>query len=72
VDFSQDPATFAPATSMEGMLNQSVGIGFKPDTLLNPDIRSLQHTLILGLRGVSHALIMQILGQEDGAVSRCS
>ena len=69
VDFSQDPATFAPATSMEGMLNQAVGVGFKPDTLLNPDIRSLQHTLILGLRGVSaYADHAQILGQEDDAV----
>ena len=69
VDFSQDPATFAPATSMEGMLNQAVGVGFKPDTLLNPDIRSLQHTLILGLRGVSaYADHAQILGQKDDAV----
>ena len=69
VDFAQDAATFAPATSMEGMLNQAVGIGFKPDTLLNPDIRSLQHTLILGLRGVSaYADHAQILGQKDDAV----
>ncbi len=69
MDFSEDAATFAPASSMEGMLNQAVGIGFKPDTLLNPDIRSLQHTLILGLRGVSaYADHAQILGQEDDTV----
>ena len=69
VDFSEDLATFAPADSMNGMLNQADGIGFKPDTLLNPDIRSLQHTLILGLRGVAaYADHAQILGQEDDAV----
>lgn len=67
--FSEAAANFTPATTMEGMIDQAVGVGFAPDATVDPDIRSLQHTLILGLRGVSayvdHA---QILGQEDDAV----
>ncbi len=69
VDFSEDVAKFTPADSMNGMLKQAEGVGFRPSTLLDPDIRSLQHTLILGLRGVAaYADHAQILGQEDDAV----
>ncbi len=69
VDFSEDVAKFTPADSMNGMLKQAEGVGFRPTTLLDPDIRSLQHTLILGLRGVAaYADHAQILGQEDDAV----
>jgi hydroxylamine reductase len=69
VDFTEDAANFQPAGDIAGMVKQAETVGFKPDPAVNPDIRSLQHTLILGLRGVSaytdHA---GILGQEDDTV----
>lgn len=68
-DFSEAPATFQPAPTMDGLLNQAKGIGFQADLGINPDIRSLQHTLIFGLRGVAaYADHAQILGQEDDKV----
>ncbi|MBI5249157.1 MAG: hydroxylamine reductase [Desulfomonile tiedjei] len=69
VDFTDPTATFQPAADMAGMINQSQEVGFRPGTKENPDIRSLKHTLILGLRGVSaYADHAQILGQEDDSV----
>lgn len=67
--FSEAAANFMPATTMEGMIDQARGVGFAPDAMIDSDIRSLQHTMILGLRGVSaYADHAQILGQEDDAV----
>lgn len=69
VDFTEDAASFQPAGDIAGMVKQSEKVGFKPDTAVNPDIRSLQHILILGLRGVSaYADHAAILGQEDDSV----
>lgn len=69
VDFTEDAASFQPGANAEEMVKQAVGIGFKSDPRVNADIQSLQHTLILGLRGVSaYADHAQILGQEDDAV----
>jgi hydroxylamine reductase len=69
VDFSEAAATFQPASDIDGMLKQAVGVGFLPDPSIDRDILSLQHILILGLRGVSaYADHAQILGQEDDAV----
>ena len=68
-DFSDGPATFKPAASMDGLFEQAKGIGFQADSAANPDIRSLQHTLIFGLRGVAaYADHARILGQEDDKV----
>ena len=68
-DFPDGPATFKPAPHKDGMLEQAKGIGFQADSGMNPDIRSLQHTLIFGLRGVAaYADHAQILGQEDDKV----
>ena len=69
VDFSEAAATFQPASDIDGMLKQAAGVGFLPDPSIDRDILSLQHILILGLRGVSaYADHAQILGQEDDAV----
>ncbi|AFM25199.1 hydroxylamine reductase [Desulfomonile tiedjei DSM 6799] len=69
VDFSEDAATFQPAGDKAGMIAQGQQVGFRDDGKENPDIRSLKHILILGLRGVSaYADHAQILGQEDDAV----
>lgn len=69
VDFSEDAANFQAAATLEGMIKQAQGVGFKSDPRVNADIQSLQHTLILGIRGVSaYADHAQILGQEDDSV----
>ncbi|MBM3299973.1 MAG: hydroxylamine reductase [Deltaproteobacteria bacterium] len=69
VDFTEAAANFRPASTREDLLEQAKGIGFAPDDRVPADIRSLQHTVILGLRGVSaYADHAQILGQEDDAV----
>ncbi|HMK37551.1 MAG TPA: hydroxylamine reductase [Desulfomonilaceae bacterium] len=69
VDFPEDAANFRPAADMAGLIKQSGVAGFGPDPSANPDIRSLQHILILGLRGVSaYADHARILGQEDDKI----
>ena len=68
-DFSDPVVTFRPAGSLEGLLSQAEGIGFKPDESIDPDIRALQHTVLFGIRGIAaYADHAQILGEEDPAV----
>ncbi|MBI5570148.1 MAG: hydroxylamine reductase [Desulfomonile tiedjei] len=69
VDFPEAAASFKPESTMAGLLKQAEGVGFKAAAGANPDILSLQHTVIIGLRGVAaYADHAQILGQEDDAV----
>ncbi len=69
VDFAEDAATFKPESTLEGMVAQGEKVGLKSDSTINPDIRSLQHTVLFGLRGVSaYADHAQILGHEDDTV----
>lgn len=68
-DFTDGPAAFIPAESIEELVKQgeNVGIGSVPDT--EPDILSLQQILIYGLKGVAaYADHARILGQEDDIV----
>ena len=53
VDFAANAARFEPAGTMDGLIGQGAGVGFAPTDDTDADIRSLQHTLILGLRGVA-------------------
>lgn len=69
-DFSDACALFKPASDLEGIERQGAAIEEKlvsPD--IDPDIRSLQDTLLFGLKGVAaytdHA---QILGHTDDSV----
>ncbi len=72
IDFPEGPATYKPPAEMEAMVSDGRGVGFDSDTDLDPDIRSLQHTTIFGLRGASAYLDhAQELGQEDDAVYAC-
>jgi hydroxylamine reductase len=69
VDFPDGPATFKPEKSLEGLTAQGKKVGLKSDSSINPDVLSLQHTLLFGLKGVSaYADHAQILGQEDDRV----
>jgi hydroxylamine reductase len=69
VDFSEGPASFQPAATAEEMVKQGEGVGFRSDSDIDPDIRSLQEILTYGIRGVAaYADHAQILGQQDDAV----
>ena len=69
VPFGNGPADFQPASTLSEMVRQGEAVAFDKDPESNPDIRSLKHTAIFGLRGVAaYADHAQILGQEDDAV----
>ena len=68
-DFTEDAANFNPAPTLDGLLLQGEVVGLKSDPSINPDILSLQHTLLFGIKGVSaYADHAAILGQQDDAV----
>jgi hydroxylamine reductase len=69
VDFPEGSATFKPAASVQELVKQGELVGLKSDSTVNPDILSLQHILLFGLKGVAaYADHAQILGQEDDKV----
>ena len=69
VDFPAGPATFKPEATLEGLLQQAEAVALSPAPGENEDVRSLRHTLLFGLKGVSaYADHAQILGQEDDKV----
>lgn len=69
VDWSGGAATFQPKTSLDDLVKQGEKVGIKSYPGDDPDILSLKHTVLYGIKGVSayadHALI---LGQEDDSV----
>ena len=69
VDFTEDAANFKPAGTVEAMDAQGQKVGLKSDPTIDPDILSLQHILLFGLKGVAaYADHAHILGQDDDAV----
>jgi hydroxylamine reductase len=69
VDFEEAAATFTPAVTRDGLIRQGQDVGLKSDPSIDPDILSLQHTLLFGIKGVAaYADHAQILGQEDDRV----
>lgn len=69
IESTHEAATFTPAKTTEEMVKQAAGKGFSPMPDADPDITSLQHTLIFGLRGVAaYADHAHILGQADDSV----
>ena len=69
VDFPEGSATFRPAANVQELVKQGEPVGLKSDSTVNPDILSLQHILLFGLKGVAaYADHAQILGQEDDKV----
>ena len=69
VGWSDGPATFQPKTSLDDLVKQGEQVGIKSYPANDPDILSLKHTVLYGIKGVSaytdHA---QILGQEDESI----
>lgn len=69
VDFAEGPATFKPATNFDELVQQGEAVGLKSYPGDDPNILSLKHTLLFGLKGVcAYADHAAILGQEDDAV----
>jgi hydroxylamine reductase len=69
VDFTEAPASFRPAATLDGLISQGEKVGLKSDPDTDADILSLQHILLFGLKGVAaYAHHARILGQEDDAV----
>ena len=68
-DDSGGPATFQPAATLDEMVKQGEGVGFRADPDIDADIRSLQEILTYGIRGVAaYADHAAILGQQDEVV----
>jgi hydroxylamine reductase len=68
-DFPAGPATFTPGADKEAMLAQAEAVGLKSYPAADPDVLSLKHTLLFGIKGVAaYADHAQILGQEDDKV----
>ncbi len=69
IDFPQKEAAFVPASDVKGLIRQAEAAGLKADSGINPDIESLQHILLFGLKGVAaYADHARILGHEDQSV----
>ncbi len=68
-EFGNGPVTWEPAGSLDELIRQGEAVGDPSDPDADPDIRSLQQTLVYGLKGVAaYADHARILGQEDDAV----
>lgn len=68
-DFIEDAAVFTPAADIDGLLDQAGKAGLKSDPSIEPDILTLQHILLFGVKGVAaYADHARILGQEDDTV----
>jgi hydroxylamine reductase len=69
VDFPDGPANLEPQPALDGLVKQGEQVGLKSYPGDNPDILSLKHTVLFGIKGVSaYADHAQILGQEDESV----
>ncbi len=69
VNFQEGPATFKPASTLEGLVKQGEAVGVKSDPAADLDILSLQQILIYGIKGIAaYADHAQILGQRDDRV----
>jgi hydroxylamine reductase len=69
VDYPGGSANFQPKTHLDDLIKQGEEVGLKSYPAANPDILSLKHTVLFGIKGVSaYADHAQILGQEDDSV----
>jgi len=67
--FAEGPATFVPVQTVEGLADQGREHGVNTEASADPNIRSLQHTVLYGLKGVAaYAFHASVLGYRDDAV----
>lgn len=69
IDLGEAAVSFQPKSTVEGLVGQAKIASLKADAAIDPDILSLQHILLFGIKGVAaYADHAQILGQEDDKV----
>jgi len=70
VELSEPPASFQPAEEMEELIKQEEAVGIKAEEeKLDPNLFSLQQTLIIALKGIAaYAYHAAKLGEEDEAL----
>ncbi len=69
VAWSEGAAVFRPGTQLDDLVRQGEQVGIKTYPAADPDVLSLKHTVLYGLKGVSaYAEHASILGQEDDSV----
>jgi hydroxylamine reductase len=69
VNYPDGAANIVPGPSLEVMIQQGEAVGIKTYPADNPDILSLKHTVLYGIKGVSaYAVHAQILGKTDDSV----
>ncbi|MFH1596337.1 MAG: hydroxylamine reductase [Pseudomonadota bacterium] len=69
VEVGAGPATFEPAATLDGLVQQAEVAAIKNYPAADTDILALKHTLLFGIKGVcAYADHAQILGQEDDQV----
>lgn len=68
-DPSIDAVNFKLKPTLNGLISQGKKVGLKSDPSIHPDILSLQHILLFGLKGVgAYAHHAYELGQEDDTI----
>ena len=69
IKLDEGPATYTPQTTLEELIAQGEKFGLHSYPGNDPDILSLKHTVLFGIKGVcAYADHAQILGQEDETV----
>lgn len=69
LDEQNGAVSFQPELSKESLIKQAKIVGLKADKSENPDILSLKHVVLFGVKGIAaYADHAQILGQEDDKV----
>jgi hydroxylamine reductase len=69
IDFPGGASSVMPKSTVEELVKQAEPLGLKSYPADNPDILSLKHTVLFGIKGVSaYADHAQILGQTDDKV----
>jgi len=69
--FTEGPATFAPAATVEELAEQGRQRDINSEASPDPDIRSLQHTVLYGLKGVcAYAHHAAELGYHDEVIDK--
>jgi len=68
-EFTEKAANFTPEKKLAGLVKQGEGVGLKSDASIDPDILSLQHTVLFGIKGISaYAHHAHVLGKEDDTI----
>jgi hydroxylamine reductase len=69
VSVGEGPATFSPASTVADLVKQGETVGLKSDPSEDPNILSLKHTTLFGIKGIAaYADHAQILGQTDDKI----